>query len=124
MVPETPEMDPRPVRTMSDMGMKMKGMDGIGKMSMTGMNMPGMEMPQDHTQMSAMAVQSDSKMKRAIEPQATRPTLTYQFPLPQPGPDTQSIGSSDGVQIGSPIHISSPIKTGPEVATVAAVTVT
>jgi CopA family copper-resistance protein len=128
MVPDTPEMDPRPVRTMSDMGMKMKGMDGSGKMSMAGMNMPGMEMPhkdspaQDHTQMSAMAVQSDSKMKRAIEPQATRPTRIYQFPLPQPGPDTQSIRRSDGVHMGSPVHISSPIKTGPEVATVAAVT--
>lgn len=126
MLPETPAMDPRPVRTMADMGMKMKSMGGSGKMSMPGMDMPGMNMPNkdsdanSHNQASAMAVQSDTKME--MDAKITTSASNYQFPLPQPGPDTQPIGMLGPMHMGQPIHISSRLKPGPEVATVAAMT--
>ncbi len=129
MAPETPQMDPRPVRTMADMGMKMKGMSSMGNMSMPGMNMPGMDMENmgsrggDHAQISGMAVQSDSKMKLAMAEEETGSPFRDQFPLPQPGPDTQPIGMAHMMHMGHPLHIASPFKTGPEVATVAAVAV-
>jgi FtsP/CotA-like multicopper oxidase with cupredoxin domain len=113
---------------MADMGMKMKGMDGSGRMSMPGMDMSAMNMPgkdsnaNDRNQMSAMAVHSDNTMKREMDSKTTALSSNYQFPLPQPGPDTQPIGMSRAMDMGPPIHISSRLEAGPEVATVAAMT--
>jgi CopA family copper-resistance protein len=123
MASEIPQMDPRPVRTMADMGMKMKGMSSMGSMSMPGMDMTKMDAKdEDHSQMSAMAVQSDSKMKMEMEQEETGSPFRSQFPLPQPGPETQPIGNAHMMHMASPLRIASPFKTGPEVATIAAVT--
>jgi CopA family copper-resistance protein len=44
MTAQVPPMDPRPVRTMMDMGMKMSNMSGMAGMDMAGMKMSGMNM--------------------------------------------------------------------------------
>ena len=44
MVGEVPPMDPRPVRSMADMGMTGTGMAGMSGMDMAGMKMPAVKM--------------------------------------------------------------------------------
>jgi CopA family copper-resistance protein len=125
MVPETPAMDSRPLRTMADMGMKMKDMGKGGKMSMPEMDMSGMNMStstRDHGQTSAIAVQSDRTMSPGPDSDILTSPSRDQFPLPQPGPYSQPIGMSDAMQMSPPVHISTQLKIGPEVATVAAMT--
>ncbi len=123
MAVSIPGMDPRPVRTMADMGMKMKGMSSMGNMSMPGVDMTNTGLKdEDHSQMSAMAVQSDNKMRTEMEQEETGFPFRSQFPLPQPSPETRPIGMAHMMDMSSPLHLASPFKTGPEVATLAEVT--
>jgi CopA family copper-resistance protein len=117
MTAEVPAMDPRPARTMMDMGMDMSSMNGMNMPnasssagSPNGMpNMPGMDMgnpkgnpmpgigeketgSSQKSEMTAMSQRSDG----AIQP---IPGLlvgneTGTTPFPQPGPHTMSIHSS------------------------------
>ena len=45
MTAQVPPMDPRPVRTMMEMGMRMGNMSGMAGMDMARMKMSGMDMP-------------------------------------------------------------------------------
>ncbi|WP_263357679.1 copper resistance system multicopper oxidase [Acidicapsa ligni] len=128
VTPNTPEMDPRPIRTMADMGMRMKGMDtpgmaNSGKTDMLSMNMPGMDgKASDHHEMSSIAVETDNKMRMEMMPQESTSSLRSRFPLPQPGPGTQAIGSAGMMQMMLPEHVSNKFNVGPEVSGIAAVT--
>jgi CopA family copper-resistance protein len=88
---EVPPMDPRPKRTMMDMGMGgMAGMSGTG---MSGMKMSGMQgMPMGNSGMAsggsdmhAMAVTRHSMQAMPVSADAGR------TPFPQPGPDTNPV---------------------------------
>ncbi|QHN04716.1 copper resistance system multicopper oxidase [Granulicella sp. WH15] len=135
---KTPTMDPRPIRTMADMGMKMKGMampamSGDGKMNMSGMQGGGMEgmsnmdMPANTAHVAAghdtssMTVRSDSAMNMHVPPEEVARTMWDQFPLPQPGRDVLPVGTPTSVPSPLP-HLASVLKVGPEVSGIAVIT--
>lgn len=147
MTAVVPPMDPRPVRTMADMGMDMKGMkgmdmshmDGSGMgdmkdMDMSGMkdmhNMPGMDMKGGGK--NSIEVHSDSnKMKSSNDQMTDMPGMAMNdnapglTPLPQPGPGVMSIGHAGETAVhpldlkpSNPVHL----HIGPEVVQVSAMT--
>jgi FtsP/CotA-like multicopper oxidase with cupredoxin domain len=111
MTAEVPPMDPRPVRTMADMGMSMAGMKGMSGMDMTGMkdgdqsrtkgsdmsDMKGMDMSNmSGMNMTGMKDGDQSDMKgmnmRGMDMAGMLmgdPTGT--IPFPQPGPQTMPL---------------------------------
>lgn len=121
MTAQLPPMDPRPVRTMMDMGMKMGAMSGMqGMDGMTGMkesDMSGMDM--DHT-MNGGAAPSDSMRRGTGAMTSTDPGMT---PFPQPGPHTTRIIPTSGMATaGEKLEPSNPVKlrVGPQVVGVTA----
>ena len=115
MAAAIPVMDPRPVRTMTDMGMSM----GMGSMrGMRGMpDMGGMEM----ASMRDAASGAHAAVTQASEVSAASSTAVQ--PLPQPGPGVRPAllpeiaAPGDGMR-PSPPH-SSPLHLGPQVDNVA-----
>ena len=107
-----PAMDPRPSRTMMDMGMAMGNMAG---MKMSGMEMTG-NMPASG---SAMRVMSDT---HAMTPEMHMTTGTGMTPFPQPGPHTTRIGEMKEGMMMNDAQASAPPKLhiGPQVVSVAA----
>jgi CopA family copper-resistance protein len=144
-----PPMDPRPMRTMADMGMdmkRMKGMSGMGEMKGMDMNsandmhnMPEMEMSSmqpmegtDGNSKSSIKLYSDSsKMNSSHDRMADMPGMAMsddaagRTPLPQPGPGMTPIGRSEEIAM-HPVDLrpSNPVHlhTGPEVVQVSAIT--
>ena len=121
MTAAIPPMDPRPVRTMADMGMgNMKGMK-MG--SMTGMaGMKGMEMPGSagtgtgDQDMTSMKMDQAGMVGKGLESNMGK------TPLPQPGPSTSTLipfsnspNTESRLRPSNPVHL----QIGPEVETVA-----
>jgi CopA family copper-resistance protein len=111
MTAPVPAMDPRPTRTMMDMGMDMSKMQGMSGMKMAGMDMSsmgGMKMQNNATP----SVMPDMKMGRS----------DGKTPFPQPGPSTMPIipGAATSATNINPAK-STPVKLhlGPKVAMVA-----
>jgi CopA family copper-resistance protein len=135
MTAEVPPMDPRPVRTMMDMGMKMGAMSGMASMDMSGMDgakpsgMTGMDMgkakdgamPLKEAGAPADAGKDNMagmKMGAGIMGSSTGIT-----PFPQPGPNTMPImSSSEMAQMSAKLEPSNPVKlrVGPQVVQVTA----
>ncbi|MBB6144336.1 CopA family copper-resistance protein [Silvibacterium bohemicum] len=133
LLPDIPPMDPRPMRTMSDMGMKMTGMKMSANMDMPGMDMTSMEMPAmdksssgsmkgNQGSMSNMSVHSDTSISMGVGEAASVSSFESSFPLPQPGPGVLPIASAEGKQMMPADHPAKILHVGPEVATVASMT--
>jgi len=126
MAAKVPPLDPRPLRTMQDMGMgKMAGMNMAGIDGMTKEDMPGMDMSGDSQAakdaagnsaasmpgMAGMTAGSMAGMKMGSTAGTT--------PLPQPGPHTVPLEPMPGapdphkviLQPSNPVHL----HVGPEV---------
>jgi CopA family copper-resistance protein len=111
-----PPMDPRPTRTMMDMGMgSMKGMDmpGMSGMDMSGMN--GMQMPAPGSSTSQSTTPAMAGMHEAMQ----MSNDTGRTPFPQPAPNTKPLieGSGSGIekvklQPSKPVNL----HVGPQVA--------
>ena len=125
MTAAVPRMDPRPVRTMADMGMDMKAMKGTdvshkdgmsGGGDMKGMDMSDMKNMHDMPSMdmhgmhdmggikssgtSGIEVHSDSGMGSTHHGMTDMPAMAMsddsgRTPLPQPGPEVMPIGRSE-----------------------------
>jgi CopA family copper-resistance protein len=87
MTAEVPPMDPRPVRTMQDMGMSMAGMKMSG---MKGMDMSGMR-GMDKSDMKGMDM---SGMKGMDMANMVMGDPTGTTPFPQPGPHTMPLSKT------------------------------
>ena len=144
-----PLMDPRPMRTMADMGMdmkRMKGMSGMGEMKGMDMNgandmhnKPEMDMSSmqaiegaDGNSKSSIKLYSDSsKMNSSHDRMADMPGMAMsddaagRSPLPQPGPGMATIGRSEEIAM-HPVDLRPSnhvhLHTGPEVVQVSAIT--
>jgi CopA family copper-resistance protein len=108
MVAAIPPMDPRPTRTMQDMGMgKMTGMPMGNMAGVDGMTKKDMSMPHEGTSaepaMEGMAMDHDAAMDHGdgmshmsgMEMGSSAGTT----PFPQPGPDTMPIASPSEAEI-------------------------
>jgi len=121
-----PPMDPRPLRTMADMGMgNTKGMK-MG--SMTGMDMTGMagthgmDAPPSTEPAAANQDMTGMKMDHYEMAGNEMDSNLGKTPLPQPGPDTSTlVPISNWPHAGTPLRPSNPVhlRIGPEVETVA-----
>jgi len=126
MTGTVPEMDPRPMRTMADMGMgNTKGMK-MG--SMTGMDMTGMagthgmDAPPSTEPPAANQDMTGMKMDHSEMADNGMGSNLGKTPLPQPGPNTSPlVPMSTWPNIGAPLSPSNPVHLhiGPEVETVA-----
>jgi CopA family copper-resistance protein len=133
MTAAIPPMDPRPVRTMIDMGMSMGGMQMGGmkasgesqtatQQDMAGMDMSDMDMSGD---MSGMDMGDSVKTPSPTTPGAKpmRDSMagmamgdgTGTRPFPQPGPHTMAVGDFSSAQ--GTVKVTDPVKLhlGPEV---------
>jgi len=136
MTAPIPPMDPRPVRTMVDMGMgnmagmNMAGMDGMNQNDMAGMNMIGNGAPaqkkigSEMENMPGMNMGKTPGMKMEPKPAAKLPAnvigrLGYALiPFPQPGPDTS--GPSVPAMAGKPTRAKLiALRKGPQVDNIA-----
>jgi CopA family copper-resistance protein len=127
MTAAAPAMDPRPVRTMADMGMKIEGMQGMDRRGMK--DMPGMSGMGEPGEMkegskSGIEVHSDSGAMQSGMPGMTmNDTVTGRTPLPQPGPGVEPIGPAEEMTM-QPVDLKpfNPVRlhTGPEVMQVSA----
>ncbi len=122
---EIPPMDPRPVRTMTDMGMSMasrtgmRGMkqsDSAADMEMGSMEMKPMDMEQATAKQKGMDRSKDAEQAPTL-PGATLSMSTIQ-PLPQPGPGVRPTAlpnlRAENGHSGSVV-----LRTGPQVDNVA-----
>jgi FtsP/CotA-like multicopper oxidase with cupredoxin domain len=133
MTAEIPAMDPRPLRTMADMGMggmgHMKGMDMSG---MTSQQMPGMKgmndksMP-DMKDMNAGSIK-DGAASGMSQTHVDKPgtplvdQLAGKTPFPQPGPNTTRLMPASSRMMSNPTETTEgavPLHIGPEVAGIA-----
>jgi CopA family copper-resistance protein len=133
MTTVVPPMDPRPMRTMVDMGMDMKDMKGMHVSDMSGMDLSKMK---DMGEMkgggkNGIEVHSDSsKMKSSHDRMTDMPGMARndndagRTPLPQPGPGVVPIGQAGEMAMrpvdlkpSKPVHL----HIGPEVVQVAAI---
>ena len=106
-----PPMDPRPTRTMMDMGMgSMAGMKMSGKQGMSGMQMGASGMQGRHATSPAMGSTHESMLAM----QSNRGTGTT--PFPQPGPHTARIGGTTGEEVKLQASNPAKIHIGPQVA--------
>ena len=149
MMPVVPPMDPRPMRTMADMGMdmkRMKDMSGMGEMKGMDMNgandihnMPGMDMSNmqamegtDGNSKSSIKLYADSsKMDSSRDRMAVMPGMAMsddaagRTALPQPGPGVTPIGRPEEIAMhAADLSPSNPVhlNIGPEVVQVSAIT--
>ena len=126
MTAAVPPMDPRPMRTMADMGMDMKGMKGMDMSNthdMAGMKATGGSSIEVHSDSSKMASGHDAMSD--MPGMAMDDNAPGRTPLPQPGPGVMPIGEAGGMamqsmdlQLSNPVHL----RVGPEVVQVAAMT--
>ena len=121
-----PPMDPRPMRTMADMGMgNMKGMKtgSMAGMDETGVaGMHGMDMPESSEPAAANQDVTDMKMDHSEMAGNGMDRNRGKNPLPQPGPNTSPlVPMSTWPNIEVPLRPSNPVHLhiGPEVETVA-----
>jgi CopA family copper-resistance protein len=102
MTAEVPPMDPRPVRTMQDMGMSMAGMKMSG---MKGMDMSGMR-GMDQSDMKGMDM---SGMKGMDMANMVLGDPTGTTPFPQPGPHTMPLSKTSYKETkfepSDPVHL-------------------
>jgi FtsP/CotA-like multicopper oxidase with cupredoxin domain len=87
MTAEVPPMDPRPVRTMQDMGMSMAGLKMSGMKGMDMSDMKGMDM-------SGMRGMDMSGMKGMDMANMVMGDPTGTTPFPQPGPHTMPLSKT------------------------------
>jgi CopA family copper-resistance protein len=118
MTAEVPPMDPRPVRTMQDMGMsmagmKMSGMKGMDMYDMKGMDMAGMKgmdmSGMKDTNMSGMKDTDKSGMKAMDMANMVMGDPTGTTPFPQPGPHTMPLSKTSYKETkfepSDPVHL-------------------
>ena len=126
MTGTVPEMDPRPMRTMADMGMG--NTKGMKMASMTGMDMTGMagthgiDAPASTEPAAANQDVTGMKMDHSEVAGNGMDRNLGKTPLPQPGPDTSPlVPMSTWPNIGAPLRPSNPVHLhiGPEVETIA-----
>jgi CopA family copper-resistance protein len=140
MVAEIPPMDPRPMRTMADMGMAMSGMAGMNMAGVDGMtanDMPAME-KKGAAQggmkgMAGMDMRKAGKdampeMNKADMAATGKPSMAAMLmgnaagtiPFPQPRPNTMPLPGAGTSEVklasSSPVHM----RVGPQVVEVAA----
>lgn len=140
MVAEIPPMDPRPMRTMADMGMAMSGMAGMNMAGVDGMtanDMPAME-KKGAAQggmkgMAGMDMRKAGKdampeMNKADMAATGKPSMAAMLmgnaagtiPFPQPRPNTMPLPGAGAIEVklasSSPVHM----RVGPQVVEVAA----
>jgi CopA family copper-resistance protein len=122
MAAEIPPMDPRPMRTMTDMGMAMKGMSMAGIDGMKTNDMPAMaknRTPQDG--MKGMAGMNTNRMDPAKHSMAgmLMGNAAGTTPFPQPGPNTMPVHVAGDLDVkltpSTPVHL----RLGPQVVEVA-----
>jgi CopA family copper-resistance protein len=118
-----PPMDPRPTRTMMDMGMG--GMKGMEMSGMKGMQMGAASMASGGSIMPAMSDDAHGAMPRKLAEAATAGALkmsdgTGLTPFPQPGPNTKPIAEPRAGAEEVKLAPSDPVKmrVGPQVAAV------
>ncbi len=121
MAAQVPPMDPRPVRTMMDMGMKMGNMPGMAGMDMAGMGgmreseMSGMDMGRRKngaTPLEEPGERVNSDKRRMADLQMCHDMSAMDMgasmmmggdsgvtPFPQPGPDTMPIMPASGMAV-------------------------
>jgi CopA family copper-resistance protein len=117
MTAQVPPMDPRPVRTMMDMGMAMSGMKGMNMPAMKGMDMSQTRMgnggkasiaAMSSTPDAGAGLQSMTGMRTGNE--------SGRVPFPQPGPDTMPLPHAayeeTRLEPSNPVHL----HVGPQVA--------
>jgi CopA family copper-resistance protein len=130
MKAELPPMDPRPRRTMRDMGMSMGNMPGMAGMDMSGMGgtkengMPGMDMGQPKNgnmpptgERPPANAGNDNMAGMKMGVGTIRGSETGTIPFPQPGPDTMAITAASGMPTAK-LEPSNPVRMhlGPQVA--------
>jgi len=123
MTAPVPAMDPRPVRTMVDMGMdmsKMSGMSGMPGMKMAGMDMSSMSgMKMDDHDMARM---TPNRMTPKMMPNMKMGSSNGKTPFPQPGPSTMPVtldAESSAMQANPARPTPIEMHLGPKVAMVA-----
>lgn len=140
MTAAIPAMDPRPVRNMMEMGMKMDSMNGMDMshtagmksddmkgVDMSGMKISAMDIKNMPSQASTLANATRPSAMTGMHPQAANITATTNglVPFPQPGAATRAVHPATGMMaIPSPTKVSAPgrLHIGPQVVGVAAVT--
>jgi CopA family copper-resistance protein len=139
MTAQVPPMDPRPVRTMMDMGMKMGNMSGMAGMGMSGMDMSAMDMgnakksgvppkggvPPDAAKDDTAGMKMDGQSMAGMEMGAgmLMGSDTGTTPFPQPGPHTMPIVPTSAMaKTDAKLGPSNTVKmhVGPQVVEVAA----
>ena len=119
MAAEIPAMDPRPVRTMMDMGMKMDDMKGMDMSGMEMKNMPSQGGPPDDATRSSTMAGMESEHADIVT------DMAGVTPFPQPGPGTQPFHpTTRAMNMPSTMKVSAPshLHVGPQVVEVAAMT--
>jgi CopA family copper-resistance protein len=139
MVAEIPQMDPRPMRTMADMGMAMSGMAGMNMAGVDGMtenDMPAMEKKGvAQGGMKGMAGMDMRKAGKDAMPEMNKADMAATgkhsmagmlmgnaagtIPFPQPRPNTMPLPDAGAIEVkltpSSPVHM----RVGPQVVEVA-----
>ena len=128
MFADVPPMDPRPLRTMVDMGMaKMAGMNMAGIDGMTHDDMSGMDMSGDNQSAAAKttAPESQSREESSGEDMGSMAEMKMgradgATPFPQPGPGVMAVASPSGSEAHmreATLAVSNPVRLhlGPEV---------
>jgi CopA family copper-resistance protein len=122
MTADVPPMDPRPLRTMVDMGMgKMPGMDMTGMDGMTKEDMKGMDMSGGEKVAMSQGQNADSKEAEAdmaSTPEMKMGSQAGTIPFPQPGPGVMPVVAASGpemrevkLEVSNPVHM----RLGPQV---------
>lgn len=133
MTADVPPMDPRPMRTMIDMGMSMNGMSGGQMGTSSGSEKTAPMQGADRSSSSSMpSISAMSDMhsmhgagNRGVRMMhhpfyITRPEIFGIEPLPQPGPHTPRFVPVPGTPLPVVKTESTPIKIGPNVVSVVA----
>jgi CopA family copper-resistance protein len=100
MTADVPAIDPRPMRTMIDMGMGSAGMKGMRTPaagdSMAAQPMPGMDMSMGDAEKSTMTAIDRGGAGGTATSIAAEPlgAMSGMYPFPQPGPSTTTLRSS------------------------------
>lgn len=120
-----PSMDPRPKRTMMDMGMNMSGMKGMdmsamkGMDGMKGMDMPGMQVSDGFmTHPGSGGEMRSMQVTREIMAEMSMKDSVGRTPFPQPGPNTLPVESMSGNPVKLQPTREIKMHVGPQVAAV------
>ena len=122
MIAEVPSMDPRPLRTMADMGMAMASMPGMNMAGIDGMtakDMNAMSKNQsaEHGMQGMAGADMGSEAMRSMSGMLMG-NSTGTIPFPQPGPHAMSVSGASSAEVkltpSNPVHMS----LGPQVVEV------